>query len=182
VFTTGPCQSGGSAAPRFNDCVENFLGTNPALACAATTTPNDEPVQPMPADLNDDRVVNVTDRTLMVLALKAYNYNPAETVAAPIAAGDTTITVSSGGTAGIQNGHTIKIDSELMLVTAGGGTTSLTVTRAQNGTIAASHSAGAMINHYQLRDDLNADFTINVIDRTIIALYIKTTGSLACTP
>jgi hypothetical protein len=59
-------------APRFNDCLENFVGTNPLLACAVTTTPNDEPVEPMPADLNDDRSVNVTDRTLMVLALKAY--------------------------------------------------------------------------------------------------------------
>ena len=182
MFSTGACQSGGSAAPRFNDCIENFLGTNPVLACAATTTANDEPVDAMPADFNDDRSVNVTDRTLMVLALKAYNYNPVETVAAAIAAGDTTITVSSGGAAGIQNGHTIKIDSELMLVTAGGGTTSLTVTRAHNGTAAASHSTGALINHYQVRYDLNTDFTINVLDRTIVALYIKQTGGLACTP
>jgi hypothetical protein len=72
LFTAGLCQSGGSMAPRFNDCLENFVGTDPLRACAATTTPNDEPVEPMPADLNDDRSINVTDRTLMVLALKAY--------------------------------------------------------------------------------------------------------------
>jgi hypothetical protein len=60
-------------APRFNDCLENFVGTDPLRACAATTTANDEAVDAMPADLNDDRAVNVTDRTLMVLALKAYN-------------------------------------------------------------------------------------------------------------
>jgi hypothetical protein len=165
----------------FSMTVENFVGTDPNVACGGTALP-DGTSSTWPPDLNNDRSVNVTDRTKMVLALKAYNYNPAETVAAPIAAGDTTITVSSGGTSGIQNGHTIKIDSELMLVTAGGGTTSLTVTRAQNGTTAASHSAGAPINHYQLRYDLNADLSINVIDRTIVALFINKTGGLPCTP
>jgi len=73
VFSAGVCQSGGNSAPRFNDCLENFVGTDPLRACAATVTANDEPVDAMPADLNDDRSVNVTDRTLMVLALKAYN-------------------------------------------------------------------------------------------------------------
>src|SRR5207245_11242770 len=72
VFTVGVCQSGGGMAPRFNDCLENFVGTDPLRACAATTTANDEAVDSMPADLNDDRSVNVTDRTIMVLALKAY--------------------------------------------------------------------------------------------------------------
>jgi len=72
VFSAGVCQSGGSMAPRFNDCLENFVGTDPLRACAATVTANDEPVDAMPADLNDDRSVNVTDRTLEVLALKAY--------------------------------------------------------------------------------------------------------------
>jgi hypothetical protein len=194
----------------------------------------------------------------MVLALKAYNYNPVQTLGANIISTDTTITSSpttayspaqqlnaaitdiaatsitvngpagspiiangdtilidneqmkvtagagtttltvvrgQNGTAAathpinaaitrvsIQNGHTIKIDNELMLVTAGAGTNTLTVTRAQNGTAAAPHSAGSLINHYQLRYDLNADFTINVVDRTIIALYIKVTGGLPCTP
>ena len=60
-------------APRFNDCLENFVGTDPLRECADTTTANDEAVDSMPADLDDDRSVNVTDRTLMVLALKAYN-------------------------------------------------------------------------------------------------------------
>ncbi len=73
LFTAGVCQSGGSMAPRLNDCLENFVGTDPLRKCAATTTANDEAVDSMPADFNDDRSVNVTDRTLMVLALKAYS-------------------------------------------------------------------------------------------------------------
>src|SRR5438309_11247534 len=73
VFSAGVCQSGGRMAPRFNDCLESFVGTDPLRACAATTTTNNEAVGSMPADFNDDRSVNVTDRTLMVLALKAYN-------------------------------------------------------------------------------------------------------------
>ena len=57
--------------------------------------------------------------------------------------GETTITVASG--VGIPNGALLYIDSEDMQVTAGGGTTSLSVTRGANGTTAASHSNGAQV-------------------------------------
>ncbi len=46
-----------------------------------------------------------------------------------------------------QNGDVIAIDNENMLVTAGGGTTSLTVQRAYNGTAAATHSNGKEIKY-----------------------------------
>jgi hypothetical protein len=68
----------------------------------------------MPADLNNDQKVDVTDRTKMVLQLKAYNANN--------------------------------------------------------------------VTGYNKRYDLDADGAINVIDRTIVALYIKQTGGLPCTP
>ena len=51
----------------------------------------------------------------------------------------TTITVGSG--ANIINGDTLLVDAEQMQVTAGGGTTSLTVTRGANGSTAASHTS-----------------------------------------
>jgi len=35
---------------------------------------------------------------------------------------------------------------------------------------------------YNKRYDLNADGAVNVTDRTIVALYIKLTGGLPCTP
>lgn len=56
----------------------------------------------------------------------------------------TAITVNSG--AGFSNGDTVAIDNEEMTITAGGGTTSWTVTRAVNGTSAASHSNSAAVN------------------------------------
>ena len=61
----------------------------------------------------------------------------------------TTIPVTSGATiatASVGTGKYIQIDSEIMLVTAGGGTTSLTATRGALGTTAAVHSAGAVVS------------------------------------
>jgi hypothetical protein len=66
-----------------------------------------------------------------------------DTLASTITSGVTTIPVTSGLT--IVNGTYIQIDSELMLVTAGGGTTSLTATRNQLGTVAAAHTGGANV-------------------------------------
>lgn len=59
----------------------------------------------------------------------------------------TSITVSAFGYQTVpSSGSTlIQIDSEQMLVTAGGGTTTLTVTRGVNGTTAASHSNNAAV-------------------------------------
>ena len=63
-----------------------------------------------------------------------------------ITAGQTTstITVASGAT--ISNGEFLVIDGEYMQVTAGGGTTSLTVTRGLLGTTAAAHATGAQVS------------------------------------
>ena len=72
----GACPTGGTSQPAFRDCIELFVGTEPARACAATPTANDEPVDAMPADFNDDKAINVTDRTLMVLAIRNQLANP----------------------------------------------------------------------------------------------------------
>ncbi len=58
----------------------------------------------------------------------------------------TSISVTSG--TGITNGDIVQVDQEQMTVTAGGGTTSLTVTRGTNGTIRTAHLNGA--NFYDL--------------------------------
>lgn len=57
--------------------------------------------------------------------------------AAVTTTGQTAWTVASG--AGIVNNDYLRCDDEIVLVTAGGGTASLTVTRAQLGTTAATH-------------------------------------------
>lgn len=52
----------------------------------------------------------------------------------------TSASVTSG--TGIANNDYLQIDNEIVQVTAGGGTTTLTITRAQKGTTAATHSSG----------------------------------------
>jgi hypothetical protein len=57
--------------------------------------------------------------------------------------GATSITVTSG--TGLSNNGYIQVDSEVMQITAGGGTTTLTVTRGARGSTAATHSSGAAV-------------------------------------
>lgn len=58
----------------------------------------------------------------------------------------------------ISNGDYIQIDSEIMHVTAGGLTTTLTVVRAQLGTTAANHAAAATINLQYLSSSANGGY------------------------
>jgi hypothetical protein len=55
--------------------------------------------------------------------------------------------------------YTIKVDSEQMLVTAGAGTTTWTVTRAQNGTTAATHTGGAAVTRVVGKGDTSIQVT-----------------------
>jgi hypothetical protein len=64
--------------------------------------------------------------------------------AAITSTGATSISVSSGTK--LANSDYIQVDSEVMQISSGGGTTSLTVTRGVLGTSAATHSQGATVN------------------------------------
>lgn len=59
--------------------------------------------------------------------------------------GGLTLAVASAEGFPTTNGYKILVDSEIMLVTAGAGTLSWTVTRAQDGTTAAAHTTGAAV-------------------------------------
>jgi hypothetical protein len=72
----------------------------------------------------------------------AVAYSPNQTIVGGITASQTTIT--SSGTA-VLTGDIIQIDTEQMLVTAGGGTATLTVQRGYLGTTAATHTSGKVI-------------------------------------
>jgi uncharacterized protein len=61
------------------------------------------------------------------------------------AAASLTVASAAGFPAG--GNFTIMVDTEAMTVTAGAGTTTWTVTRGANGTIAATHAAGATISY-----------------------------------
>jgi len=68
----------------------------------------------------------------------------ATTLSSAMTSTATTASVASG--TGFNNGDYIQIDSEMMLVSSGGGTGSLTVTRHQLSTSAAAHASGAAVN------------------------------------
>lgn len=72
--------------------------------------------------------------------------SPAQTtLAASMTSGQTTLTVpSAAGFPGSGN-YDIQIDSEVMTVTGGQGTTTWTVTRGVNGSTAASHASAAVV-------------------------------------
>lgn len=57
---------------------------------------------------------------------------------------DTTVTVSSG--TGITNNDYLQWEAEIVQVTSGGGTGTLTIARGQLGTTAASHASGTTLN------------------------------------
>ena len=68
--------------------------------------------------------------------------NEQTTLAAAINSTQTTLTLAS---ARFADGDTIIVESEQIKITGGGGTTSLTVQRGQNGTAKASHASGAAV-------------------------------------
>lgn len=171
-----------TAAPNDPDCdgfsntVETYAGTNASLQCGANS---------WPPDFNSSGKVDLTD----VVMLKPHfgstsgfvgtTYSPAQYLAADTDAVQTSVTVS--GTA-IMNGQTIQIDNEQMKVTAGGGTTSLTVVRAYNGTAAAAHLSNGSTKPiyyvaYDRRFDLNADGQITLTDVILLKPYFNKTCS-----
>ena len=68
--------------------------------------------------------------------------NEQTTLASNITSTQTSVTLAS---ARFVDGDTVIIDTEQMIVTAGGGTTTLTVQRGQNGTAKAAHTSGASV-------------------------------------
>ena len=111
------------------------------------------------------------------------------------ATGSVTIT-ANGSTNFVTNGDYVRIDSEDFLVTAGGGSSTLTAERAQLNTTAAAHNTGATI--FRLRPYLDdyidevldpdgagplapAPFSLIVKPGNIILLRRQTTGSVGGT-
>lgn len=67
------------------------------------------------------------------------------TVSGSLTASATTLAVASAAAFPATAEFRVKVDSEILLVTAGAGTTSWTVTRGADGTTAATHTAGATV-------------------------------------
>jgi hypothetical protein len=71
-----------------------------------------------------------------------------------IASGDTSVTVTSAAGSPTTGQFRIMIDSELILVTAGQGTTTWTLSRGIEGTTAAAHVNGATVTQVLTRDSV----------------------------
>ena len=84
-----------------------------------------------------------------------YTNDPSTTLNGGISSGDLSLVVTSAtGFPGSGN-FRIRIDSEIILVTAVSGTT-FTIQRGQEGTTAASHANSAVVNHYLTAGALDA--------------------------
>jgi hypothetical protein len=71
--------------------------------------------------------------------------SPSTTLASAITASQTSVTVGSAAGFPTFTPYLVKVDSELLLVTAGAGTTTWTVERGQMGTTAATHAGSAAV-------------------------------------
>lgn len=85
---------------------------------------------------------------------------------------DTTVTVASG--TGITNNDFLQWENEIVQVTSGGGTGTLTITRAQKGTTAASHASGTGLV------DINTSANM-LAKQTFLALPVASGDSLQVT-
>lgn len=96
-----------------------------------------------------DGIEIVPDRYISEAALlnrRSYNRDVQTTLTASITAGATTIAVAASDEFPASGDFSITIDNEAMLVTAGHGTLSWTVTRGFGGTTAAAHSSAALVD------------------------------------
>ena len=95
------------------------------------------------------------------------------TLAAAIAAGDgPQFVVSVGSTTGMVATGFIVIDDEMFKIDSFGGPTSLTVTRAQEGTVAAGHSNGSAVTIFD-PPSRNQDILIEDINDAVTIVRVK---------
>lgn len=93
------------------------------------------------------------------------------TLSAELTEGATTVKVTSATGFPAAAQYRIRIDSEIMLVTAGAGTTEWTVTRAAEGTTAAPHLKSAVVAHV-----LTAEVLKKLTPQAVYRTLITTTG------
>lgn len=100
------------------------------------------------------------------------------TTTADPGSGGTTLAVTSAAKFPATNAYKVKVENEVMLVTAGAGTTSWTVTRGQDGTAAVAHGIGSTVSQV-----VAIQYVTPVAQRQILSKWIatsfRTVGSAA---
>jgi Tfp pilus assembly protein PilV len=93
--------------------------------------------------------VDATDATYQADLAYAIASTAATTLSGAATSGATTISVASASGFPGTAGYRVKIDSEVVRVTAGAGGTTWTVTRGADGTLPSSHASGAAVTIVQ---------------------------------
>lgn len=97
----------------------------------------------------DNTDVDAADATYASDSAYRADTSPSTTLTAGMTVDQTSITVASASGFPTVAPYLVQIDSELVLVNAGAGTTTWTVKRGQNGTTAATHAAAATVTQKQ---------------------------------
>lgn len=97
-------------------------------------------------------VVDAADATYKGDAAYTVVSTAATTLSGAVAVGDTSIAVAGSAGFPVTDGYRVKVDSEVLLVIAGAGTTTWTVTRGADGTLAAAHASAAAVTVVQRVD------------------------------
>ncbi len=95
----------------------------------------------------------------------------------PLTSGGTTLTVASGAALPASGNYYVQLGKEVMQVTAGQGTTSLTVSRGQLGTTATAHASGDSIYLLPLGDVAFLDHTKVITNHTAQTGSANSTGT-----
>jgi hypothetical protein len=96
---------------------------------------------------NSNPIQNLTPASSYTCRVGPAATTDSTTLSGAMTTTSTTLTVASAAGFPTFGTYTIKVDNEYMVVTAGAGTTTWTVTRGQQGTAAATHNSGAVITH-----------------------------------
>jgi len=133
-------------AADFANWYENAL-PGPFQAC--TTVSGVPPVfdTNYPARDNNVGTVNLTPAASYTCRVGPAAATDSTTLAGAITSSAASLSVASATGFPTIGQFTIKVDNEYMIVTAGNNTTTWTVTRAQQGTVAVAHSANAPVSH-----------------------------------
>jgi uncharacterized protein (TIGR02598 family) len=98
----------------------------------------------------DDAQVAAADSTYKANGAYLAESSPSTTLAAGLTSSATIVNVASASGFPAAAPFRIKIGSEILLVDAGAGTTTWTVQRAQDGSVAAAHASGAGVTQKKL--------------------------------
>jgi hypothetical protein len=93
----------------------------------------------------NNSTVDAADATYKGDDAYTVNSSATTTLSGALTSGATSMTVASGGSFPGSGQFRVRIDDEMVRITAGAGSSTWTITRAADGTVASAHSSGANV-------------------------------------